>query len=95
MSHGTVHYGISLLPRVGALILLISFRQLFIHSPHCIINFTIPFPSLGWGGRGGRRTERKRGGGKGGKGDGSWIPPKCTQKKLNNLISHHFSPCSL
>ena len=76
VSHGTVHYGIPLLPCGGALILLISIRQLCIHSPHCIINFTIPFPSLGWGGRGGRRMERKREMGEGERGrergEGRW-----------------------
>ena len=41
--------------------MLILFRKLFICSPHCIINFTLPFPSLDWGGGGrGRELEGER-----------------------------------
>ena len=47
-----VDAGIPLLP-CGDNLLLISFRQLFIHSPHCIINFTLVFPSRGGLGIGG------------------------------------------
>ena len=44
-----VDAGIPLLP-CGDNLVLISFRQLFIHSPHCNINFTLVFPSRGgWG----------------------------------------------